>query len=80
MVQEKLYQLAYDPKQDITLWELAQIIGLNMELTRLNKPIPAKALEALDITLLRHYQAIDVTEEFKTITNPDDPGSESINP
>lgn len=64
MSKEKLFQLAYDPKEDITVWELAQVIALNMELDKLNHPIPQCAIDTLNPTIRRHYREEDVTEKY----------------
>ena len=69
MEKEKLYQLAYAPQKDVTVWELAQIIALNLELSKLNNPIPGSALEALDPSLSRHYSKVNVTDQFEKLMN-----------
>ena len=67
MDKEKLFQLAYDPKKDITVWELARVIALNLELQNFNRPIPQGALEQLEPDIRRHYKEIDVTEQFEKL-------------
>lgn len=60
----KLYQLGYDPKEDITLFELAKVVGLNLTLSQINRPIPEGAVSEIDVDVIRHYKVVDVTEEY----------------
>lgn len=61
---EKLFQLAYHPQRDITAWELAQVVALNMELAQFSRPVPESALLVLDASVKRHYVLKDVTSQY----------------